>query len=249
MPVTERETNSDAQTATLLAELPKIDEKQLLEALSETPFDVEKVFELLKSSQALADFFKGDVGVWEKYTLEEHTRMVMRQYEKYFAGRWESHLITEKGFRMMLVLHDIGKPLAVKETGDTSRQHEYTLRIFPDIIKKSQLSDEEIEILTLLVNHDIMGKYFRSRIDLTEAVEKIKELAKMANVPAAQLVPLLRMYFMCDAGSYTEDSGGLHSLDDLFVFGENADGTKQMDLAPMLDVKMDLLFAALFGFQ
>ena len=58
--------------------------------------------------------YSGDVGVWEGYTLKEHTLMVLNQYEKYFGDKKLPGNLDHRVMRVALALHDIGKPEAVK---------------------------------------------------------------------------------------------------------------------------------------
>ena len=81
------------------------------------------------------DLYGMSVGVWEGYTLKEHTSMVLEQFRKYQMENWNSSLLTAGEFQLMLAIHDIGKPQAVQETGNRSEQHEYNGRIIPGFLK------------------------------------------------------------------------------------------------------------------
>lgn len=64
------------------------------------------------------------------YLLERHTLLVMNQFEEYFAT---AELPIQKNlFRLILALHDIGKPKAFAE-GNKSRQHFHTKRILKQV--------------------------------------------------------------------------------------------------------------------
>jgi hypothetical protein len=62
-------------------------------------------------------------------------------------------------------------------------------------------------------------------------------------MPLRQFWETLKIYYMCDAGSYTEDSGGKPSLDRLFTFNHE---TNEMDFAPETKLKIQKLESQIF---
>lgn len=211
------------------------------EVLKSGDFKPDVLIGILEESPFIKSLYESSVGVWEGYNLKEHTTMVLSQYEKYFADRWKSPLISQEGFRMLLALHDLGKPLAVKVTGSTSEQHEYTMKFLPKIVEGMNLKSQEIEIITGIASQDYFGQYLQG-VDPKTTAENIKTLAQSLGVPVTQLFQLIKMYYMCDAGSYTEDAGGKHALDNLFVFKNSEDGAKgQLSLSPAVQQKVDEL--------
>ena len=59
--------------------------------------------------------------VWEKYTLERHTLMVLGQFEKYFSKTVLPASLKNSHFRLFLAIYDLGKPEAEID-GDKSKQ-------------------------------------------------------------------------------------------------------------------------------
>ncbi len=57
----------------------------LNEVFADQQFSPKKLILLLEKQYS--DTYKQGVDVWEGYTLEQHTLMVMRQFEKYFGDK------------------------------------------------------------------------------------------------------------------------------------------------------------------
>ena len=198
---------------------------------------------VLKKSPYIKSLFNSGVGVWEGYTLEQHTKMVMGQYEKYFTGKWKSPLLSEDDFRILLGLHDLGKPLAVKMTGDTHNQHEYTMRYLPIILDGLGIDVKQADLITALVSGDYLGQYIQGNAGLEETGRMINMKAKEAGVPVDQFLELLKMYYACDASAYTSDAGGQPSLDRLFIFNhENGSITFSQEIQEKLNALSPYIF-------
>ncbi len=63
-------------------------------------------------------------------------------------------------------------------------------------------------------------------------------MAEKSRLPTKDFWKLLKIYYMCDAGSYTVDAGGRQSLDRLFSFDPKKG---EMDFAPEIKFKIDSL--------
>lgn len=201
-----------------LFEQYKTKNKEIQETLKNKNFKPSELIDVLKQSPYINQLYESTVGVWEGYKLDEHTLMVMGQYEKYFSDKWNPALVSQEGFRIMLALHDLGKPLAVQSTGNTANQHEYTKKFLPKIFEDSGLGVKESEILVSLATQDYLGKYMKGESGIEATAKNIKDMAEELGVPAVQLFDLVKVYYMCDAGAYTEDAGGKKALEHLFIF-------------------------------
>lgn len=69
------------------------------------------------------DIFAGDTGVWEGFTLAEHTETVLRNFDENYANNLPVELLAP--LRLAILAHDIGKPAAV-DAGEKHRHKEYT---------------------------------------------------------------------------------------------------------------------------
>jgi hypothetical protein len=158
------------------------------------------------------------IGVFEGYTLEQHTRMVMKQFDKYFATDPNiQYFVSIVSFRKFLALHDIGKPAAVN-AGEKSRQHEYTIPILKDILPKIGVTTREAKIFIALIHSDEVGAYLQSKMSLKQLITLLRDDADSIGMAPLSFTTLELTLYMVDAGSYTEDAGGMRSLDYLFVF-------------------------------
>lgn len=129
----------------------------------------------------------------------------------------------------MLTLHDIGKPDAVAITDMIAMQHTFTVPIVSETMQLLGYSQRERNIVTAIINDDPIGECIKSGDVTDDAIEQIESNAKDADMPAAEFVELLLVYYSCDAGSYTEDAGGQRSLDALFQFDR---ANRAMKFAP-----------------
>ena len=155
----------------------------------------------------------GDVGVWEKYTLREHTGMVLGQYKKYFN---KSDIADKNLFELTLLLHDIGKPKAVAD-GKKNEQHEYTKKILIPILKHLDYSPKQILLAESIIDCDPIGEYLKGD-DVSNTAKTIVETAKKTGLQTQEFFSLVKTYYQVDAGSYTKDAGGKESLDHIFSF-------------------------------
>lgn len=205
-------------------ETPKFDwsksplSKDKIQAVtSAETLDPKTLIDLLKQDPHLAAQFPKDVGVREKLTLEAHTRMVLAQFEHYYGGKDLPGGVKKDLFRLILALHDAGKPLAV-EAGNKAEQHKHTVAILEGALKKWGYGQKDIDLAVALVSSDPIGNYMK-RGGEQAAAKEIAAMAKKAGMPVAEFFELLTAYYMVDAGSYTSDAGLRgKGLDSVFVF-------------------------------
>jgi hypothetical protein len=181
--------------------------------------------------------FKKDAGVWEGYTLREHIIFVLTQFSKYdaFDGVMLPTHIDKNIFRTMLVFHDLGKPYAIS-LGDKRLQGSYN-KLFLEKAQ-SKISSQNIKLFAELVSEDTLGKYIKQEYDLNQTFSSIATHAKNCNTPIKEYYTLLKIYYMCDASSYTKDAGGQESLDWLFAFNHH---NRIISFSEKVAPRMDLL--------
>ncbi len=194
-------------------------DRQALDIVLTNPnFESPQLLHLL--NRDFGKIYLADAGVREKYTIGQHTTMVMNQFEKYFSATTFPMEFSRETFRFFLALHDIGKPEAIRR-GDKNQQHFYTKRLMSEIFTRLNFSATEIKIAQALVSTDCLGKYIRGNISAKDTAEIITGLAQEAGLKTKDFFDLLTIFFCCDAGSYTEDAGGFKSLEHLFIFKTN----------------------------
>lgn len=206
-----------------------------------------KVISSLKQNDFARQQLEADAGVVEGYTIEEHTLMMMTQFEKYFSHEPLPLGLSADSFRKILAIHDIGKPTALEE-GDKNRQHQYTQKYAPELLREQGLSEAEIKIALALVSGDPIGEHVKSEWNLESSLKDIKNMANVAEVNPKEFFDLLKIFYQCDAGSYTQDStiegivNGKKSLDRLFVFDKDK---QKMDFSPEIKKRITKLEKAL----
>jgi hypothetical protein len=191
------------------------------------------------------------MSVGEGYTLKEHTSMVLEQFRKYQMENWNSPLLTKEEFQLMLAIHDIGKPQAVQETGKTSMQHEYNGRIIPGFLKWLGISEEKSKLIVAFSMQDHLGEFFKyanymefdvKRAEAKEVAENISGEAAKIGIGVEEYFDLITCYYRADAGSYTEDAGGIESLD--LLFEEKTDSNCTRKFAQRTQKNYDILAEA-----
>ena len=190
------------------------DRKELDRILQPENYSPTALVELFEKS--FSHEYASGVGVWEGYTLKDHTLMVLRQFEKYFSNKGIPVRINKNFFRVVLALHDIGKPKAISK-GDKKKQYQYTKEIIMSVLQALDFKDKEINTAAALVSGDPIGEFIKHGT-LGESRKEIKKCARLAGQNVEQFFKLLEIYYKVDAGSYTKDAGGLKSLDHLFLF-------------------------------
>ena len=166
------------------------DRGELEGVLNELDYTPEKLVALFEK-----DFkreFSSNAGVWEKYTIKQHTLMVLKQFDKYFNSIQLPLGIPHKFFRVMLVLHDIGKPEAIVR-GGKQLQYEYTKRLMIPILSELKYTDQEINIATALVSADPIGSYLAKHNSAQKSAEIIRSSAYCISTIWSMLAVILKM--------------------------------------------------------
>jgi hypothetical protein len=198
---------------------------ETIRELNLTPFNRFRLVNLL--DEQFPGIFQQDVGVWEKYTLGQHTLMVLGQYEKYFSAEPLPGGFTHPQFRLFLAVHDMGKPAAVANQ-EKHRQSQYNIARFDEVYPEGPfIQKDRRDTLRSLLTDDPVGHYLQSVMKwnvpmpkaLDHCVASIKNMHDQQQpIGLSSYGELLLTYFRCDAGSYTLDACGLKSLDHLFDF-------------------------------
>ena len=97
----------------------------------------ERIINICKIVPDLEELYNVQV---RHYTIKEHTMNVLNQFEKYFSNSFSE--IEIDVFRLFLLLHDIGKPIAHKK-GNRDNQYSETIRIISENKQKLNLSDND----------------------------------------------------------------------------------------------------------
>lgn len=182
------------------------------------------LIDLLSKDTELDELYAADSGVFERFTIGQHTEMVLTQFERYFGHTMEKG---KRAFmRLVLALHDIGKSKSVQETGGVEKQHEYTLPILSRVIEQMRYPTEVINLAKILVDQDYIGKLLKGDLGYSDpnfnsTRTEIHDRSQKNNITQAEYLDLIKVFYLADASSYTQDTkelGGKASLDHLFDF-------------------------------
>lgn len=178
------------------------------------PFDVQGLLAAAKLHPLLKHLLESPAQVWEGYTVEEHSIMVISMFETFWARQFSAN---EKVFwRLFLLLHDIGKQVAVEKYGTKDRQHETTWPIMKDVFQVAQFDEQTLQKAKVLLNQDLIGDYFKDRISLSETAQQVHQIGNEMKLLPTDALQQIKVFFTCDAGGYTQFAGGCYSLDYLF---------------------------------
>jgi len=192
-------------------EIEDINIKDVLE--SETT----NVLDHLEKFTFISELLEADAGVSEGYSIGVHTNMVLGNFERFFADKTDLvEPFTTQEFRLFLVLHDIGKSLSVSLEGSTAMQHKYTEIISKKILRNAGVRTKSVDLMLSIMSKDLTGEYLQGKRSLEETSRLIISEAEHSGVTASNYATLSEVYFMCDAGAYTEFAGGIASLDSHF---------------------------------
>jgi hypothetical protein len=162
--------------------------------------------------------YQSPADVHEGYTIGQHTEMVVRQFDKYFANK-DIPILGTEGMRQLLTIHDIGKFDASRNGKPSSEQYIFNPRVVHDVFNQLKFSEKVVKVAEALVSQDLIGRYIKgSGLPIPVVVRRLSELADEAGVSLKDFYELAKIFYMSDASSYTEDAGGQKSLDYLFKF-------------------------------
>lgn len=175
----------------------------------------ERISVLCEKTPELLIFYKTRV---RHYTIETHTINVLNQFERYFSSHFDEMNIED--FRLLLLLHDIGKSVAYKK-GNKENQYIETISIISENKKRLNISDYTFSLFKTILENDSLGMYMQGRMSLEAIYDDIVQKSKKTNMEIDKLFYLLSVYYQCDVASYTEDAGGIKYLEYLFDYNEN----------------------------
>ena len=104
---------------------------QLQKALLAQPYQYRSTIRVLKNITKVNEAFGLLNSKKRSYTLEEHTIMVCELFESFFANKYNCQEFNINCFRLLLCLHDIGKPFSL-QYDDKEHQWNYTVQLITD---------------------------------------------------------------------------------------------------------------------
>jgi hypothetical protein len=178
--------------------------------------------------------FVGSLGGRDGLRLREHSLAVIGCYENWFEDRCPL-LLRNAEFKLLLCLHDLGKPRAMAE-GTPERQHEYTCALIDSISPDLGLAAGLARTITHIVGGDPIGRCLNSKhlLPVEEAAAQVLQLASALAVEPRMAWNTLLTYYQCDAFGYeslrrkvflADNDGKTIFSDDKrrFLFGDSAE--------------------------
>jgi O-acetyl-ADP-ribose deacetylase (regulator of RNase III) len=177
----------------------------------------DRILKLYTAVPELAELYKTRV---RHYTVEAHTLNVLNQFERYFSTHFNEMYI--ETFRLLLLLHDVGKSVAYKK-GNRNCQYSETIDIISKYQKGLNISDENFQLFKAILSNDSLGMYMQGKTAIDLVYNDVIQKSRQTDIDVKKIFYLLSVYYQCDVASYTEDAGGLKYLEYLF---EYKDGCK-----------------------
>lgn len=176
--------------------------------LSERHVNGNEIIDFLSRDPRYKVLFESPAGVWEGYSIKEHTLMVYAVFAKQFPAfhrafqfRANPNVRLLQTLKLAIALHDIGKPYAIRAK-DKTRQHEFTIPMVEKAFAHFGFSHAEIRLAKALIGNDILGGVVRGRVGPGEAKRQLTEQAKLAGMSLVEYAPLQFLFYTIDAASY-----------------------------------------------
>lgn len=138
---------------------------ELARALSDNLYiKPEEIIKLAKKDPLYKKIFESDAGNWEGFTLEEHTETVLRLFDDNFADFLPASTLPI--MRMALLVHDIGKPLAVMNN-DKKNQKQYNLHLAEKFLAENDVDEPTAKLIKAMIGEGMMWaeRYMIRRAD------------------------------------------------------------------------------------
>ena len=122
---------------------------KMADYLSEHPFiKPQEIIQMAKATPGYDKLFEQDAGNWEQFKLQEHTETALRLFDKNYADILPVSMLPV--MRMALLVHDIGKPVAVKNH-DKANQKRYNLDFAEHFLKQNEVDEPTIELIKTMI--------------------------------------------------------------------------------------------------
>lgn len=168
----------------------------------------------IKTAQKVRGFgeiFTGRTGVWEGYTLDQHTMSVLDNFENNFVD--DMPFSTVPFMRLLAIVHDIGKPVAVAK-GQKYRQKEYNSHYAPTFLKEIGAGDDVIKLMVGMITD---GAEFASSAAVFGADSNLGDFRRFAKQELEEFkgsevseeevdgyLQMCEILVTCDGGAYTD---------------------------------------------
>ncbi len=175
-----------------------------------------KPHQLLDTAKQIGEFkkiYESDAGNWERFTLEEHTETVLRNFDENFADIIPVEYLVP--LRLAILVHDLGKPLAVSR-GEKQNQKSYNAFYAKDFLRSIGIDSRMQELISAIITdgadlafklqtqpqnentrlameiyaEDVLKRYLGTNMISSSQVQAFSQMCKILQ--------------LCDGGAYTD---------------------------------------------
>jgi hypothetical protein len=167
-------------------------------------------------------------GTWEGFTVKGHTLRAynvlgsqLRHVDVKGIARSYPGVNVERTLKLALLLHDVGKPVAIDrarglidqtlaagrslealDRGKLKHHARYSSSMMTRIMWQLGSNTNEIRLARALVSCDALGHLEQGKINMTGARDQLKKAAGRARMKPADYFKLQSLFYTADAGSY-----------------------------------------------
>jgi hypothetical protein len=153
---------------------------------------------------SIAKEFEKSALVWEGYTIEQHTQMVLDRLNLYKESIHLPKQIKMRDFSLFLILHDIGKNMSGedKDNKDKGLELRYSRRMFKAVARGISMEPSTIKILSRLLHDDTIGNYLKGECAAEATRGSLIKHSQKCELPVLDFFNLHMLFHKLDAGSY-----------------------------------------------
>jgi hypothetical protein len=151
---------------------------------------VQAFIDCIKEIPSFNFLLSQDARILEGYSIEEHTSMVLSQFEKYLKDPKCPIPLSCADLRIAALFHDIGKSLPEKK----SDQHIATLEILKRYQDLLPISDKSFAIIESLIGNDPIGKFIVASVETFASMDERTELRQQATAGIVTNIELERFH-------------------------------------------------------
>jgi RNA polymerase sigma factor (sigma-70 family) len=186
------------------------DQEELFRALTKIPLEripgqeehltMEALFEAPASHRGPV----GQPGTWvTPFSVKRHSLHGLDRFMENFAREKWPEPMTLSLWRLLFLMHDIGKGYTMNEPG-TAHQHIYTPQVLWAIREYLPVSDAQFHLMLVLLDNDAIGSHLRDKegFSLDQAVAMLQKAVKELGMEPREVFRLMTSFYQCDASSY-----------------------------------------------
>ena len=170
------------------------------------------IVEAAKRTPGYKDIFEASAGVWEGFSVQQHTETALQVFEDNYADKLPAKLLPM--MRLALVTHDIGKGVAVASEGDKKNQRAYNAEYAQKFLLKNGVDFKICELVLSMIGDGLdhttncvvrkspnssKAFHFYCKQTLGSFLERQPDNAEVTGF--AQMMLALQT---CDSASYTD---------------------------------------------